>query len=283
MFFKSQLKTWRFLLLFLLSTFSSLSLSASDNRLSLNIQPLDMTEMQWVGSKIYENECASKPENLIHWGVGEAFPSLGIGHFIWYPKGFSGPYHETFPEMVAYVRQYDRTAIRLLEHYPLDAPWLKKDIMLKARQDRAYQQLQDWLLQTKSFQAMFIVEQFEERIDDYLQRHPKSDQLEGLVKLMNRLLKFKEGRFALIDYTNFKGIGNSREKYNGEPWGLISVLLEILKREPRIETANDEELIAVFVSSAKHRLRLRVSNAPQDKDERRWLKGWFKRLDGYNL
>ena len=35
---------------------------------------------------VWKNEGAGLIDNLTVWNKNEAFPSLGIGHFIWYPK-----------------------------------------------------------------------------------------------------------------------------------------------------------------------------------------------------
>ncbi|MGL4254471.1 MAG: hypothetical protein ACRCR2_10650, partial [Fusobacteriaceae bacterium] len=45
-------------------------------------------ELNHVGKLIYRNETGEKREFLVHWNRGEEFPSLGIGHFIWYPENF---------------------------------------------------------------------------------------------------------------------------------------------------------------------------------------------------
>jgi hypothetical protein len=47
-----------------------------------------------IGKKVWANECDGKVEGLTSWNGGEAFPSLGIGHFIWYPAGRRGPFDE---------------------------------------------------------------------------------------------------------------------------------------------------------------------------------------------
>jgi hypothetical protein len=36
-----------------------------------------------------------------------------------------------------------------------------------------------------------------------------------------------------------------------------------------------------FARCAKKVLTQRVENAPKDKNETKWLKGWFKRIDTY--
>ena len=41
------------------------------------------------GMKIWQNESGATVSGLTHWNEGEEFPSLGIGHFIWYPHGFN--------------------------------------------------------------------------------------------------------------------------------------------------------------------------------------------------
>ena len=41
-------------------------------------------EIKWLGEQIYSNECNANFECLTSWNSGEDFPSLGIGHFIWF-------------------------------------------------------------------------------------------------------------------------------------------------------------------------------------------------------
>ena len=45
-----------------------------------------------IGKRIWANECAGTISGLTSWNKGEAFPSLGIAHFIWYPPGKRGPF-----------------------------------------------------------------------------------------------------------------------------------------------------------------------------------------------
>ena len=56
-----------------------------------------------IGKKIWQNECGGTVAGLTSWNTGENFASLGIGHFIWYPKGVRGPFDESFPELVAFA------------------------------------------------------------------------------------------------------------------------------------------------------------------------------------
>ena len=54
-------------------------------------------DLRGLGNRIWKNECAGSVAGLVSWNDGEAFPSLGIGHFIWYPAGYTGPFDESFP------------------------------------------------------------------------------------------------------------------------------------------------------------------------------------------
>ena len=51
-----------------------------------------------VGKRVWQNECNGTISGLTSWNQGEDFASLGIGHFIWYPKERRGPFEEEFPE-----------------------------------------------------------------------------------------------------------------------------------------------------------------------------------------
>ena len=44
---------------------------------------------------------------------------------------------------------------------------------------------------------------------------------------------------------------------------------------------DDKEPKAEFHRCAKKVLTYRVENAPKDRNETKWLKGWFKRVDTY--
>jgi hypothetical protein len=56
-----------------------------------------------IGKRVWQNECGGTISGLTSWNEGENFASLGIGHFIWYPKGQRGPFEESFPKLVSFV------------------------------------------------------------------------------------------------------------------------------------------------------------------------------------
>jgi len=67
---------------------------------ALAVIALSHAEALRIGKKIWQNECNGTVAGLTAWNEGEDFPSLGIGHFIWYPKGVRGPFDESFPKFV---------------------------------------------------------------------------------------------------------------------------------------------------------------------------------------
>ena len=69
-------------------------------------------DIQRIGDRIFENECASRKECLVEWNIGEDFLSLGIGHFIWYPKKVSKNFEESLEKTVKWYLK------------PLNKKWL---------------------------------------------------------------------------------------------------------------------------------------------------------------
>ena len=67
---------------------------------AINLSP---AETRRIGNRIWQNECGGTVAGLTSWNTGENFASLGIGHFIWYPKGQRGPFDESFPKFVEFA------------------------------------------------------------------------------------------------------------------------------------------------------------------------------------
>ncbi|MDG6777949.1 hypothetical protein QCB44_04425 [Thiomicrorhabdus sp. zzn3] len=263
------------------------SVSDSGSGSLISIASLSTDDYQWIGQRIYQNECAGQPRYLTHWGKGEEFPSLGIGHFIWLPKGVEVPFEQTFPKLFDFVSA-SKPAPAWLEvlrkqsgsSADFYAPWSNRQQFEQAWSSSELSSLRDWLLQTQELQARFIVQSFEARWDKALQSLDSHEQ-QILTQELSKLTAFKQGQFAVIDYFNFKGIGgNSKEQYQGEGWGLIEVLHN-LNRNYDSASLNETQRLQAFVDSAKQRLELRVKLAPKERKESRWITGWFKRLDGY--
>src|ERR1700727_816943 len=69
---------------------------------------LSSADAKKIGQQIWKNEGAGQVEKLTWWNDGEAFASLGIGHFIWYPKGVKKTFSESFPQLVKFLARYKK-------------------------------------------------------------------------------------------------------------------------------------------------------------------------------
>ncbi len=215
-------------------------------------------DIKTIAQKIYQNECASNPKYLVHWNKGENFPSVGIGHFIWYPKGVEERFEESFPLFVNYLLYHDKEVPAWLKG---DAPWASKAQMQESPKAK---ELKELLLETMDLQADFMAERLNAIV-------PQNAQIK---KQFERVVQSEGGYYLLIDYLNFKGSGlNPKERYHGQGWGLVQVLGCMQGRGD----VKDE-----FTICAKKVLQLRVKNSPKERGEKRWLRGWFNRIKTYN-
>lgn len=227
---------------------------------------LSQEEAEKIGQKIYFNECGSKPDKLIWWNEGENFISLGIGHFIWYPEGKQGPFEETFPALLIFLRNNHVVIPDWLIKLK-GCPWNSKEEYLDATHATKKKELQDLLFHSISHQARFITQRFLEIYSTLIQD-------KCIARQIQRLERSSQGKYVLIDYLHFKGSGLvESERYRGEGWGLKQVL----------ETMPDDnqDPVVSFVKTAQKLLRKRVQNAPPERSEERWLPGWLSRLDSY--
>ncbi|WP_372964569.1 hypothetical protein [Marinobacter sp.] len=240
--------------------------------ISLALTP---AQLDWVGQSIFQNECAGKLDCLVHWNEGEAFPSLGIGHFIWYPKEVDGPFTESFPNLVQYMVQRQAPVpdwLRSLE--PFDAPWPDREAFLQSENSAEVAELREFLAGTQGLQAEYIFRRADESLKNVIAAapEPRRDELEGY---LGRLSETPGGVYALMDYVNFKGEGLvPSERYQGQGWGLLQVLLEIVV-EP------GKSVLDSFREAAGRVLTRRAENAEKAIERERWLPGWLKRLDSY--
>ncbi len=272
------MKKLKFLSFVLLVSLSSLlkAESAPSNPF-IALSQLTSDDFDWIGAKIYQNEASSNPKYLTHWGKGEDFPSFGIGHFIWFPKNISPPFKETFPAMLQFVSK-SSTPPKWLQTWQ-HAPWQSKLEFDAAQSSKELNTLRQWLLETKAQQAHFIAQAFEQRWQlETATIH--SERLKVLNDRLQHMMSFKQGLFAVVDYFNFKGLGNNlKEQYQGKSWGLISVL-EGMPQAVFNDFTPQKGLVA-FIDSAKNQLQQRTELAPVERKESRWIPGWFARLEGY--
>jgi hypothetical protein len=233
---------------------------------------LSAAQIDRVGRRIWQNECGGTVAGLTSWNAGEDFASLGIGHFIWYPHGRSGPFEESFPPLVAF---FNARGIATPAWTRGACPWPTIAAFEADKNGPRQQELRLLLSQTVRQQTEFIMARMERALPKMLAQ--SADGKRRLVeKNFRGLQATPEGMFCLIDYVNFKGEGTSpKERYNGEGWGL----LQVLENMPEFSKASRA---SYFAGTAKRVLSRRVANAPPERKEQRWLAGWHNRCDGYD-
>jgi hypothetical protein len=229
-------------------------------------------ELDRIGKRIWQNECAGTVNGLTSWNSGENFASLGIGHFIWYPKGVEGPFEESFPKLVAWL---GRSGVKLPAWLPgmKDCPWPDRQAFLRDHDGSRQKDLRALLSATVRQQTEFIIARLAEATPKF---HAAAGKLGPRVERNIALLQQTgAGNFAMIDYVNFKGEGlNPKERYKGEGWGLLQVLMGM-------QAADAACAPGAFAVSAKRVLSRRVQNSPGERGERRWLAGWHSRCEAY--
>lgn len=234
---------------------------------------LSPAQMDRVGKRIWQNECGGTVAGLTSWNGGEDFASLGIGHFIWYPQGRSGPFAESFPPLLAFLGGH---GIATPAWARGACPWPSKAAFEADRNGERQQELRALLSRTVRQQTEFIMARMEAALPKMLANAPARERA-GVKWVFDALRTTPEGTFCLIDYVNFKGEGTStKERYNGQGWGLLQVL-QAVAESPDSSTAWNVQ----FAAAAKRVLSRRVANAPAERGEQRWLTGWHNRCDGY--
>ena len=232
---------------------------------------LSDADLDRIGKRIWLNECGGRRDGLTSWNRGEEFPSLGIGHFIWYPKGYRGPFDESFPRLARFLAENGAKVPEWVLDQP--CPWPSREAYLADQQSARMNTLRDLMADTVRTQTRFIVRRMEASLPKMLDAAPGA-QRENVRKQFARLLESGAGTFALIDYVNFKGEGiKETERYQGQGWGLLQVLAGMKGSGPGA--------VKEFSDSAIAALTRRVQNSPPARGEQRWLPGWKNRLRGY--
>ena len=229
-----------------------------------------------IGKKIWQNECNGTIAGLTSWNAGEDFASLGIGHFIWYPKGRRGPFEESFPKLVNFIsKRGAKLPTMLLGTGEKPCPWNSRTEFLQAQNSTEMNQLRHFLADTVDLQTEFLIARLEGALPKMLAEAAPGDRT-NVQKQFERVARTSQGCYALIDFVNFKGEGVlSTERYKGRGWGLLQVL-------EAMHGTSDADAVAEFARAAKAVLTQRVQNSPPDRHESRWLSGWIRRVNSYN-
>ena len=234
---------------------------------------LTASQKSAIGRKIWQNECAGSIAGLTTWNAGEEFPSMGIGHFIWYPAGFKGRFEESWPQFAAFARQRGANLppVALEAH----SPWTSKAEFQAEFKGPRLTGLRTWLAGNVTLQTDFIIARSRAALPKILAAAPASEKAR-IEANYQKVATTSQGTYALIDYVNFKGDGTqAAEKYNGAGWGLMQVLGG-MKDVPAGAPAASE-----FAASAKRMLSRRIANSPPARGEKRWEEGWHNRCDTY--
>jgi hypothetical protein len=241
------------------------------------LQKLSPTMLEHIGSLVWHNECACNYDQLAYWKKGEQWASIGIGHFIWYPAQQPARYTETFPALLDFLHHNSVILPAwLYNHKAQSCPWRTWQEFHDARTTAQMQELRKLMYTTRTLQTEFMVHTFNKQLDILYAQTPEKKRL-MMQKKIARLASTPQGVYALIDYSNCKGFGtNHNERYKGQGWGLLQVL------ERMSTTQQDsQEALKEFVHHAQDILRERVANAPCERNEQQWLKGWINRVARY--
>ena len=236
-----------------------------------SLPALPKNDLESIGRRIWQNEAAGKIEGLTDWNQGEHFASLGIGHFIWYPAGPKGPFEESFPSLVSFLKKEGvRLPDWLDEH--TECPWPNRAAFIADANSPRLIQLRAVLAASLSQQSAFLARRLERALPSMLASASSPDQAK-IKGLFERLGSSAKGRFAMIDYVNFKGEGiKATERYSGQGWGLLQVLASMPA----------DGGVREFSAAAAKTLTQRVKNSPPERNEARWLPGWLNRVRAYS-
>ena len=243
---------------------------------SLRAVTLSHAEALRIGKRVWQNECNGTVAGLTSWNEGENFASLGIGHFIWYPREMGGPFDESFPKLVSFVSGRGvKLPKMLLGAGELSCPWKSRGDFLRARQTPEMQQLRQFLADTVDLQAEFLVARLQGALPKMLAEAAPPDRA-NVERQFQRMASTSQGCYALVDYVNFKGEGVLHtERYHDQGWGLLQALEEM--RE-----TNGPDAVREFSRAAAAVLKRRVENSPPARHEARWLPGWINRVNSYS-
>jgi hypothetical protein len=236
---------------------------------------LNAAELLWLGDRIFANECNSRPECLTAWNAGEEFPSLGIGHFIWYRAEQQAPFAETFPDLLAFMQARGAEPPAWIAEVGVEQPWPDRAAFLAASNAPRLVELRAYLAQHTDLQTAFIISRFDGALERILEAASPAERATLAARFQAVAgAEPPYGLYALIDYVHFKGEGTkASERYQDTGWGLLQVLLGM----PAASTTPLQD----FVTSARAVLAQRVELAPPERNEQRWLNGWHARLETY--
>lgn len=265
---------WIRFLFFITCTFLQFTSLAIAEKISYSPIFISSPDAEKIARKIWRNECGGTVTGLTTWNQGEDFASLGIGHFIWYPKNKMGPFREMFPDLILFLVSRGVALPQWLRD-DKSCPWSTREEFLQMQDSLKMNELRQLLKETIALQAEFMALRLQRSLPSMMMKFPESKR-KLILMHFNNLVNEPMGLYAILDYLNFKGEGLlPTEEYQGEGWGLVQVL-ELMK-----ESNDGRDIVTRFAEAAKFVLERRVANSPIERNEKRWLKGWLNRLETY--
>ena len=236
---------------------------------------LSASDKRKIGNKIWQNESGGTVAGLTAWNSGEEFPSLGIGHFIWYPKNYRGPYTESFPAFIRYAQQRGAKGLPTWVTQSTSCLWSSRTSFNAAKNGAHLTSLRNFLAANIELQTDFILAKSQAALGKILTSAPVS-QRNTIRSNYAKVATTSNGAYALIDYVNFKGEGiNPKERYKGQGWGLLQVLANMRT------VSSGQAAAAEFAASAKRTLDNRIKNSNPARPESQWRAGWHNRCNTY--
>ena len=237
---------------------------------------LTSAQTNWLGERIFANECNLKIPCLTSWNAGEDFPSLGIGHFIWYRANQQDKFVESFPALLDFYEAENVALPQWLVDLPgRHNPWQSREQFLAELEGERLQSLRNFLNSTRDVQVKFIIQRMQTSLPSLLANAEKPKEIQSLFYEI-ATTEAPLGMYGLIDYVNFKGEGTAQtERYQNQGWGLLQVL------ETLDNTRDQSALMPQFAAAARTVLARRVANSPIARNEQRWLEGWNNRTRTY--
>lgn len=234
-----------------------------------------------VGRQVWLNETGGNRDQITAWNATEDFPSLGIGHFIWFPAGLDTKFKESFPAMLEFLRKNGARPPAWLDKSPVPpSPWRSRAQFMRDFHSPRMVQLRRFLHDTVDLQAQYLALRVNGALPAILGSLPDPRDREHARRQFNRVVAASPDFYPLIDYVNFKGEGvSSSETFpnrkTGEPegWGLKDVLMAMKGTSQKREQA-----LSDFADAARFALLRRITNNPAD---RKWERGWLARVETY--
>src|SRR5499427_8123749 len=122
-----------------------------------------------IGKRVWQNESGGTISGLTSWNQGEDFASLGIGHFIWYPRGRRGPFEESFPQLASFIsKRGAKLPTLLLGTGEKPCPWNSRAEFVRAQHSSEMNQLRQFLVDTIDLQAEFLIARLESALPKML-------------------------------------------------------------------------------------------------------------------